>query len=109
VPGRLAIHEGKTRLIPFGRRAARQRELSGTRGRGRSIFWASRTAATRPENGQSTVKKKTQSKRVVRKLKALRSEMKERLHLPMIKGVTGVPLAGTTSMTETSIHFAFRI
>ena len=27
----LAIHEGKTRLIAFGRNVARQRELNGTR------------------------------------------------------------------------------
>jgi RNA-directed DNA polymerase len=109
VPGRLAIHEGKTRLIPFGRRAARQRELSGTRRPGTFDFLGFTHCCDKTRNGQSTVKKKTQSKRVVRKLKALRSEVEERLHLPMIKGVTGVPLAGTTSTTETSIHFAFRI
>ncbi len=33
--------------------------------------------------GRFTVKKKTQAKRMIRKLKALRSEMKERLHLPV--------------------------
>ncbi|MGB8019031.1 MAG: reverse transcriptase domain-containing protein, partial [Pseudolabrys sp.] len=79
----LAIHEGKTRLIAFGRRVARQRELSGMRRPETFDFLGFTHYCDKTRGGRFTVKKKTQSKRMIRKLKALRSEMKERLHLPV--------------------------
>src|SRR5208337_4868942 len=44
----LSLHEGKTRLIEFGRFAARNRAAAGP-----STFWASRTIAARPERTSS--------------------------------------------------------
>jgi RNA-directed DNA polymerase len=79
----LAIHEGKTRLIAFGRRVARQRELSGMRRPETFDFLGFTHYCDKTRGGRFTVKKKIQSKRMIRKLKALRSEMKERLHLPV--------------------------
>ena len=79
----LAIHEGKTRLIAFGRRIARQRELAGARRPETFDFLGFTHYCDKTRSGRFTVKKKTQAKRMVRKLKTLRSEMKERLHLPV--------------------------
>ena len=45
----LAIHEGKTRLIAFGRRIARQRELAGARRPETFDFLGFTPTATRPE------------------------------------------------------------
>ena len=70
----LAIHEGKTRLIAFGRRVARQRELSGMRRPETFDFLGFTHYCDKTRGGRFTVKKKTQSKRMIRKLKALRSE-----------------------------------
>ena len=86
----LAIHEGKTRLIAFGRRVARQREQRGMRRPETFDFLGDRAReggfthyCDKTRSGRFTVKKKTQAKRMIRKLKTLRSEMKERLHLPV--------------------------
>jgi RNA-directed DNA polymerase len=79
----LAIHEGKTRLIAFGRRVARRRELAGMRRPETFDFLGFTHYCDKTRSGRFTVKKKTQAKRMVRKLKTLRSEMKERLHLPV--------------------------
>jgi RNA-directed DNA polymerase len=79
----LAIHEGKTRLIAFGRRIARQRELAAERRPETFDFLGFTHYCDKTRSGRFTVKKKTQAKRMVRKLKTLRSEMRERLHLPV--------------------------
>jgi group II intron reverse transcriptase/maturase len=79
----LTIHEGKTRLIAFGRRVARQRELGGERRPETFDFLGFTHYCDKTRSGRFTVKKKTQAKRMVRKLKTLRAELKERLHLPV--------------------------
>jgi RNA-directed DNA polymerase len=79
----LAIHEGKTRLIAFGRRVAQQREQSGMRRPETFDFLGFTHYCSKTRSGRFMVKKKTQSKRMIRKLKALRSEMKGCLHLPV--------------------------
>jgi RNA-directed DNA polymerase len=68
----LAIHEGKTRLIALGRRAARQRELSGMQRPETFDFLSFTHYCDKTRSGRFTVKKKTQSKRMIRKLKTLR-------------------------------------
>jgi len=79
----LALHEGKTRLIEFGRFAAANR---ARRGEGRPetfaflgftfYYGSSRT-------GGLVAKLKTQRTRLIRKLKELRVEMKKRRHEPV--------------------------
>ena len=49
----LSVHEGKTRLIAFGRFAAERRAAPGNGARRPSTFWGSRTIAGRPETGGS--------------------------------------------------------
>src|ERR1700693_3422779 len=75
----LAIHEGKTQLIAFGRRVARQRELAGVRRPETFDFLGFTHYCDKTRSGRFTVKKKTQAKRMVRKLKTLRSEMREQI------------------------------
>jgi RNA-directed DNA polymerase len=79
----LAIHEGKTRLIAFGRRVARQRELDGEQRPETFDFLGFTHYCDKTRSGRFTVKKKTRAKLMVRKLQTLRSEMRERLHLPV--------------------------
>lgn len=81
----LAIHEGKTRLIAFGRRVARQRELDEERRPETFDFLGFTHYCGKTRSGWFTVKKKTQAKRMVRKLKTLRSKMRRRLHLPVVE------------------------
>jgi RNA-directed DNA polymerase len=67
----------------FGRRVARQREVAGVRRPETFDFLGFTHYCDKTRSGRFTVKKKTQAKRMVRKLKTLRSEMRERLHLPV--------------------------
>ena len=79
----LHLHEGKTRLVRFGRYAAEQRR-NGGEGRPETFDFLGFThyCATSRE-GRFVVKRRTQRKRKIRKLKALRQEMKRRMHEPL--------------------------
>jgi RNA-directed DNA polymerase len=76
----LSLHEGKTRLVEFGRYAASDRERRGE-GRPETFDFLGFThycGTTR--KGRFMVMRKTQRKRMIRKLRELRREMKFRRH-----------------------------
>nr|WP_249812257.1 reverse transcriptase domain-containing protein [Bradyrhizobium sp. 151] len=66
----LMLHEGKTRLIEFGRFAALSRQRRGERRPETFIHYCGRT-----RDGRFIVKHKTEGKRLTRKLTALRHEV----------------------------------
>ena len=79
----LSLHEGKTRLVEFGRFAARNRQAAGLRRPETFDFLGFTHYCSETRGGRFTVKRKTQAKRMVRKLKALREEMAHRMHTPI--------------------------
>jgi len=79
----LSLHEGKTRLVEFGRFAAANRARRGE-GRPETFSFLGFTlycGVTR--KGRFMVQRKTQRTRMIRKLKELRLEMKKRMHDPI--------------------------
>jgi RNA-directed DNA polymerase len=79
----LAVHEGKTRLIEFGRFAAARRAAAGRRRPKTFNFLGFTHYCSKTRNGKFVVKRKTQAKRLVRKLKAIREDMLDRMHTPV--------------------------
>jgi group II intron reverse transcriptase/maturase len=80
----LCLHEGKTRLVRFGRYAAIDRERRGE-GRPETFDFLGFThygGTTR--KGRFMVMRKTQRTRMIRKLKELRREMKLRRHASLL-------------------------
>ena len=79
----LALHEEKTRLIMFRKYAAERRHRLG-KGRPETFDFLGFThyCATSRE-GKFIVKRKTQRKRKIRKLKELRIEPRRRMHSPV--------------------------
>ena len=76
----LRLHEGKTRLIEFGRFAAASRRRRGI-GRPETFDFLGFTHyCGKTREGRFMVHRKTQRGRLVRKLKELREEMKRRMH-----------------------------
>ena len=76
----LSLHEGKTRLVEFGRFASASRKRRGE-GRPETFDFLGFTHICGvSRNGRFMVKRKTQRKRLIRKLKELRLEMKKRRH-----------------------------
>ncbi|MFQ5973863.1 MAG: group II intron reverse transcriptase/maturase [Alphaproteobacteria bacterium] len=76
----LQLNEDKTRLIEFGRFAAANRRRRG-QGRPEAFDFLGFTHyCGQTRDGRFMVQRKTQRKRVLRKLKALRREMKRRMH-----------------------------
>src|SRR5918994_2764652 len=79
----LSLHEGKTRLIAFGRFAAQRRQAAGLRRPETFDFLGFTHYCGETRSGRFMVKRKTQAKRMVRKLKILREEMARRMHTPI--------------------------
>ena len=79
----LALHEGKTRLIEFGRYAADNRSRRGERRPETFNFLGFTHYCSRTRQGRFLVKRKTQSSRLRRKLKQLRVEARRRMHEPV--------------------------
>jgi hypothetical protein len=79
----LAVHEGKTRLIEFGRFAAARRAAAGQRRPETFHFLGFTHYCSKTRSGKFVVKRKTQVKRLVRKLKAIREDMLGRMHTPV--------------------------
>jgi len=80
---RLALHEDKTRLIMFGRFAVERRAERGL-GRPETFdFLGFKHFCDKTRNGCFVVRRKTQRKRMIRKLKQLRLEMRRRMHTPV--------------------------
>ncbi len=79
----LALHEDKTRLIEFGRFAAERRARRGERRPETFEFLGFTHYCSRTRSGRFMVKRKTQGKRLCRKLKQLRAEARRRMHQPV--------------------------
>ena len=79
----LSLHEGKTRLIEFGRFAAHARTAAGQRRPETFDFLGFTHYCAKTRKNKFMVKRKTQAKRLARKLKAIREEMKHRMHAPL--------------------------
>lgn len=79
----LELHEGKTRLIEFGRFAAERRARRGERRPETFNFLGFTHYCSQSREGRFVVKRKTQGKRLAQKLKAVRVEAKRRMHEPV--------------------------
>jgi len=79
----LALHEDKTRLLMFGRYAAERRAERGLDRPETFDFLGFTHYCGKSRNGRFIVKRKTQRKRMIRKLKDLRLEMRRRMHIPV--------------------------
>ena len=79
----LELHPGKTRLIEFGPRAARDRRARGEGKPGTFTFLGFRHIAWTPKRGTFRVQRVTDKKKMAAKLKQLRAELLSRRHLPV--------------------------
>jgi RNA-directed DNA polymerase len=79
----LALHEGKTRLIEFGRLPALARRRRGEQRPETFAFLGFTHYCGWTRDGRFIVKHKTQSKRLTRKLTALRQEAWRLMHAPL--------------------------
>ena len=79
----LQLHDGKTRMIEFGRLPALDRKRRGARRPDTFAFLGFTHYCGWSRNGRFVVKRKTQGKRLTRKLKSLREEARRRMHAPV--------------------------
>jgi len=79
----LTLHEDKTRLIEFGRFAALTRQRRGERRPQTFAFLGFIHYCGKTRDGRFIVKHKTESKRLTRKLKAVREEAWRLMHAPL--------------------------
>jgi group II intron reverse transcriptase/maturase len=79
----LGLHEDKTRLIEFGRFAAKTGRRADSESPKRSTSWASRTSARRPGAGGSCSGGSRARSDCGRKLRAVKAELMRRRHLPV--------------------------
>jgi group II intron reverse transcriptase/maturase len=79
----LTLHEQKTRLIEFGKFAAERRARRGERRPETFDFLGFTHYCGETWDGRFIVKRKTQSKRMTRKLNELRAKARQRMHAPM--------------------------
>ena len=79
----LTLHEHKTRLIEFGRMPATRRARRGERRPETFDFLGFTHYCGWTRDGRFLVKRKTQSKRMTRKLKELRVKARQRMHAPV--------------------------
>jgi group II intron reverse transcriptase/maturase len=80
---KLALHEQKTRLIEFGKLASKLREQRGA-GRCETFNFLGFTHyCAQSHDGRFVVKRRTDRRRLVRKLKELRAEAWRRMHAPV--------------------------
>jgi RNA-directed DNA polymerase len=79
----LRLHEDKTRLIMFGKFASQERAQQGLRRPETFDFLGFTHYCASSRDGRFVVKRKTQRKRMIRKLKELRLEARRRMHCPV--------------------------
>ncbi|MEO7649488.1 MAG: reverse transcriptase domain-containing protein, partial [Bryobacteraceae bacterium] len=79
----LKLHEEKTRLIEFGRLPTLDHARRGERRTETFAFLGFTHYCGRTRDGRFVVKRKTQSKRLTVKLKALRVQARRRMHAPV--------------------------
>jgi RNA-directed DNA polymerase len=80
----LELHAEKTRLIEFGRFAARERKKRGE-GKPETFTFLGFThyCGKHPSSGMFTVWRETAKKRMVAKLRAIKAELRRRMHEPI--------------------------
>jgi len=82
----LALHPSKTRLIRFGRYAAKQRQECGEGKPETFDFLGFTHFCTRSRKwGSFVIGRKTIKKRMVRQLQAIKMELRKRMHDPIVK------------------------
>jgi group II intron reverse transcriptase/maturase len=79
----LELHPGKTRLIEFGRHAARDRAARGEPKPETFAFLGFTHICARSKSGRFWVRRKTDSKRMRAKLKMVKDQIRRRRHLPL--------------------------
>jgi hypothetical protein len=104
------LHPTKTRLIRFGRHAAKQREELGEERPEPFDFLGFTHFCTRSRKwGSFVIGRKTIKKRMLKQLQAVKMELRRRMHDPIAK--TGAWLKRVTrpsSVIPTFSHFAIR-
>lgn len=79
----LVLHEDKTRLIEFGRLSTERREARGDRRPETFAFLGFTHYCARSRDGRFVVKRRTDRKRLTRKLHTVRTEQRRRMHAPL--------------------------
>jgi len=79
----LELHPGKTRLIEFGPRAARNRKARGEGKPETFTFLGFRHIARMTRQGRFWVQRITDKKKMTAKLKSVKAELMKRRHLPV--------------------------
>jgi RNA-directed DNA polymerase len=79
----LELHPGKTRLVEFGRHAARNRAARGEPKPETFTFLGFTHICATSRSGRFWVRRKTDSKRMRAKLKTAKAEIRQRQHLPI--------------------------
>src|SRR5438067_2611589 len=79
----LELHPDKTRLIEFGRYAAERREARGDRKPETFEFLGFTHICAKDRHGRFKLKRVTSKKKMRSKLKAVKTEMRRRRHLPI--------------------------
>lgn len=100
----LALHEGKTRLIEFGRFAALSRQRRGERKPETFAFLGFIHYCGLTRDGRFIVKHKTEGKRLTRKLKALREEHGGTCTGRSLPSTSGLPLCCVDTTAITAGH-----
>jgi RNA-directed DNA polymerase len=80
---KLALHDGKTRLVEFGKLSTLLREKRGERRPETFAFLGFTHYCARTRDGRFVVKRRTDRKRLSRKLRELGQVMRRRMHAPV--------------------------
>jgi len=80
---KLSLHEDKTRLLQFGKMSSELKEKRGQRRCETFSFLGFTHICARSRQGRFVVKRRTDRKRLTRKLNSLRVEMRQRMHAPV--------------------------
>jgi group II intron reverse transcriptase/maturase len=79
----LTLHEGKTRLIEFGKLSSERRRQRGDRRPPTFGFLGFTHYCARSRDGRFVVKRRTDRRRLTRKLHDVRAELRRRMHTPL--------------------------
>jgi RNA-directed DNA polymerase len=79
----LRLHEDKTRLIEFGKLSSERRQARGDRRPETFAFLGFTHYCARSRDGRFVVKRRTDRKRLTRKLHTVRTEQRRRMHAPV--------------------------
>jgi hypothetical protein len=79
----LELHPDKTRLIEFGRYAVERRQARGDRKPETFEFLGFTHICAKDRHGRFKLKRVTSKKKMRAKLKAVKTEMRRRMHLPI--------------------------